>query len=95
MSRKDDFIAGMQSRLAKWEAELNSLEAKLEGAEARVKDRYLHAVQALRDKHRAIESKLDQIRREDAWEELKDEVERIWVAFKAGVDAIRDFSDHS
>jgi predicted nucleic acid-binding Zn-ribbon protein len=95
MSRKDDFIAGMQSRLAQWGAELSRLEAKLEGAEARVKDRYLHAVQSLRDKHRAIESKLDKIGREDSWEELRDEVERIQVAFKAGMEAIRDFSDHS
>jgi hypothetical protein len=45
----------------------------------------------------AAETKLEEIGRagEESWEDLKDEVERTWTAFKASIDAFRDFSNHS
>ena len=47
--------------------------------------------------HARAENKLGEIEHagEQTWLDLKDEVERAWVAFKLGLDALRDFSDHS
>jgi hypothetical protein len=41
--------------------------------------------------------KLEEIRHagEEAWEDLRDDAERTWTAFKTALDALRDFSDHS
>jgi hypothetical protein len=97
MSKRDEFVASMKSQLDEWGAELHKLEAKAGNAEAHLSERYRQAVAALRQKHLATETKLEEIRHsgEQSWEELKDEAERTWVAFKAGLDAFREFSDHS
>ncbi|MFZ0467979.1 MAG: hypothetical protein WAL92_03580 [Thiogranum sp.] len=97
MSKQDNFIAKMKSRLDEWNAELHELEARAERAEASARDKYRHALEELREKRWAAEMKLEEIRRagEETWEDLSDDAERTWTAFKAALDAFRDFSDHS
>jgi chromosome segregation ATPase len=97
MSTRDRFIARMKAQLDEWSAEIHALEAKLDDVEAGARDRYRKALEELRGKRAAAETKLDELRHagEETWEELRDEAERAWTAFKAGMDAVRDFSDHS
>jgi len=97
MSTQDKFIARMKSRLDEWNAELHELEARAESAEAYARDKYRHALEELREKRGAAEMKLEEIRRasEETWEDARDDAEKTWTAFKAALDAFRDFSDHS
>jgi DNA repair ATPase RecN len=87
----------MKSQLDEGKAELHKLESKLGTVQADVRDKYRQRVEELRQKRVEAEKKLEEIERvgEEAWEDLKDEAERTWAAFKAGVDVFRDFSDHS
>ncbi len=97
MSKRDEFVARMKAQLDEWGEELHTLESKVGDARADASNKYRQAIEELREKQAAAESRLEEIRRagEEAWEELKDEAERTWAAFKAGLDAFRDFSDHS
>jgi len=97
MSSQDNFIAKMKTRLDEWNAELHELEARAGSAEAYARDRYRHALEELREKRGAAEMKLEEIRHagEETWEDVRDDAERTWTAFKAALDAFRDFSDHS
>ena len=97
MSTRDKFIARMKAQLDELGAELHKLEAKAENTRSDLRDKYRQTMEELREKQAAAETRLGEIRHagEETWEELKDEVERAWTAFKAGLDAVRDFSDHS
>ena len=97
MSKRDKYIARMKSQLGEWKAELQELESKAGNAQADVKDKYRKTIEELYEKRVAAETKLEEIGRagEESWEDIKDEVERTWTAFKASVDAFRDFSNHS
>ena len=97
MSKRDKFIARMKLQLEEGKAELHKLESKVGNAQAGVREKYWQTIEELREKRVAAETKLEEIEHagEEVWEDLKDEAERTWTAFKAGVDAFRDFSDHS
>ena len=97
MSKRDKFIARMKSQLDESKAELHDLESKAGNVQADVRDKYQRIIEELHEKRVAVETKLEEIGRagEDAWEGLKDETDRTWTAFKASINAFRDFSDHS
>jgi DNA repair ATPase RecN len=97
MSKQDKYITRMKSQLDEWKAELQELESKAGNAQADVRDKYRQTIEELHEKRVAAEAKLEEIGRagEESWEDLKDEAERIWTAFKASVDAFRDYSNHS
>ena len=97
MSKRDKFIARMKSQLEEGKAELHKLESKLENAQAGVRDKYRQIIEELHEKRLAAETKLEEIEHagEEVWEDLREEAERTWTAFKAGMDVFRDFSDHS
>jgi DNA repair ATPase RecN len=87
----------MKLQLDEGKAELHKLEAKVGNARADVSEKYRRTIEELHEKRLAAETRLEEIRHvgEETWEDLKDEAERTWTAFKAGLDAFRDFSDHS
>ncbi len=97
MSKRDKFIARMKLQLEEGKAELHRLESEAGNAQAGIREKYLQTIDELREKRVAAETKLEQIERsgEEVWEDLKDEAERTWTAFKAGMDVFRDFLDHS
>jgi len=97
MSDQDNFIAKMKARLDEWNAELHELEARAGSAEAYARDKYRHALAELHEKRVAAEIKLEEVRHagEEAWQDVRADAERTWTAFKAALDAFRDFSDHS
>ena len=97
MSKRDKFIARMKSQLDEGKAELHKLESKVGNAQAGVRAKYWQTIEELHEKRVAAETKLEEIESagEEAWKDFKDEAERTWTAFKAGVDVFRDFLDHS
>jgi DNA repair ATPase RecN len=97
MSKRDAFIASLKAQLDEWSEDLRKLEARVGKAETGVADKYRHAIAELHEKRAAAEAKLEALRHssEETWEDHKDDAERIWTAFKAGLDVLRDFSDHA
>lgn len=94
MSKRKEFVARMKAQLDEVKDELHRLEQKI-GLEAREKSR--NTLDELHDKRTAAESRIEELDEagEEGWEHMKDEVEKTWKAFRAGVDAFRDFSDHA
>lgn len=97
MTGRDNFIARMKAQLEEGKAELHRLEARARDAQADIREKYHHTAEELHRKRLTAEAKLDTLRHagEEAWEAHRDEVEKTWDAFKAGLDAFRDFSDHA
>ncbi|MGD2073591.1 MAG: hypothetical protein PVI91_11180 [Gammaproteobacteria bacterium] len=97
MSKRDRFIAGLKAQLDEWSAELHRLEARAGEVEAGARQKYRQAIAELHQQRLTAEAKLDELRHvgEEKWQELRDEAEKVWTAFKAGLDALRDFSDHA
>ena len=97
MSKRLNFVDKMKRQLDAWTAELHELEMKVEDFEERAGERYRHAIAELHERRVAAETKLEEIRNagEEVWQDLTEEAEKTRAAFKAGLDALRDFSDHS
>lgn len=97
MSTRSKFIARIKSQLDEGKSELHQLEARARNAQADIQEKYHHAAEELHKKRLLTEMKLEEIGQssEEAWHEFKDDAEKAWAAFKAGLDAFRDFSDHS
>ncbi len=94
MSKRKEVIARMKARLDEVKEELHRLEQKI-GLEARETSR--KTLDELHEKRVTAESRIEELDEagEEGWEHMKDEAEKTWKAFKAGVDTFRDFSDHA
>jgi hypothetical protein len=91
MLTRDEYVAKMKTRLDKWSAEMDVLEAKAHKTQEEAKVKYQEQLVALRAKRLEGEEKLAAIKAatEDSWEELKAETENVWEAFKDSVHAFK------
>jgi len=82
----------MDAQLREWAAQVDLLKSKAANAKADGKLQYAKEVDALRDKQRAAEEKLTEVKRAsaDAWEDLKHGVERSWDDLKGAVKSAAD-----
>lgn len=94
MSKRKEIVTRLKAQLDEVKDDLHRLEQKI-GLEAREKSR--KTLDELHDKRTAAESRIEELDEagEEGWEHMKDEAEKTWKAFRAGVDAFRDFSDHA
>ncbi len=90
MTKRDEFIAKMKSRLDEWNLDVDKLEDKIRKVKAELKEIYQTQIDELRKKRREGDRKLEQIRTagEGKWEHLKTEAENAWVVMK---DALETF----
>jgi hypothetical protein len=97
MDKREDYVAALKARLNAWSAEFHRLEARADVMGSEVGEKYRNSMAELHRQRLAVQRRLEQIEDagEHAWHELRDEAERIWIAMKAGLDALRDFSDHA
>ena len=97
MSKQAEFVERMKSLLAKATAELHRLESRTEDLQSNASDKYRQAIDELHEKRIQAEDLLKNIERarESVWEHHSAEIEKTWTAFRAGIDTLHDFSDHS
>ena len=92
-SAKDKYVEKRKAEIDKWNAELESLEAKITaaGADAKAKLEHEEHIKALRQKRDEAKSKLAEIQAagDDTWEGLKDGVEGIWTNIKDGFESVK------
>lgn len=88
MSRKDDYLAQMNSQLKKWDAELDKLSAKTTelGAEARAE--YQAQLDALRANRDGALKKMQELTAasESAWQEMSKGMSAAWDAMKVAIE---------
>jgi hypothetical protein len=92
MLTRDEYVAKMKTRLDKWSAEMDVLEAKAHKTQEEAKVKYQEQLVAhcepngwkARKSWRRLKSAT-----EDSWEDLKAETENVWEAFKDSVHAFK------
>ena len=91
MSKREEFITKMGSRLKEWNAELDKLEEKVMTVKSDLQDKYRQQVADLRKKREETEKKLEEAKAagEGAWENVKAESERALSALKDGFAAFK------
>ncbi|MEE9492024.1 MAG: hypothetical protein V3W04_01410 [Gammaproteobacteria bacterium] len=97
MSPKHEFIERMKTLLDEGKDELKDLESSARHLRSSSEDRYQRLLLDFHEKRLAAEKKLEDIEvaGEDVWDEIRDEAERTWSAFKTGLEAFRNYTDHS
>lgn len=91
MSKRDEFITKMSTRLKEWTAELDKLEEKVLTVKTELQEKYRRQIAELRKKREDAEKKLEDVKAagEGAWESVKGESERAWTALKDGFAAFK------
>jgi septal ring factor EnvC (AmiA/AmiB activator) len=84
MSTRDEYVAKMKHQLDEWNAEIDSLEAKVRQAKEDAKAKY-------REQVKESETKLETLKAatEESWETLKREVEHSWESLKSAVNQFK------
>lgn len=89
MEIKNAYKQKMEAQLKEWSAQINLLEAKLENVGADMKVKRAEEIKALRGKQHAASEQLKELEKAsaDAWENVKETADKIWLDLKAGVTA--------
>jgi uncharacterized coiled-coil DUF342 family protein len=82
----------MHAKLDEWNAEIDRLKAKLDGAKAEKRIEYREDIENLKAKQKEVEEKIDTLRDagDDAWEDLKKGVEDAWQSMESAVNAAKN-----
>lgn len=89
MSNRDEYIQKMQVKLEEWNADIDSLTAKVSEVSADVRSEYNEQIASLKTKQAAARQKIEELQQagESAWEDLKAGIELAWIAIGEAVDS--------
>jgi multidrug resistance efflux pump len=87
MNRKDAYQKKLQSQLDDWNAEIDKLKAKADGAEADVQLEYYKQIEELQAMQESANSKIIKLKEanDDAWEDLKAGMDSGWNSLRNAV----------
>ena len=88
MSKKDDYVAAMESQIKKWDAAVDELNAKGQKFTAEARSEYDKQMQAIRANRDLAHSKLQELRaaNEAAWHNMQSGMESAWNSMKNALD---------
>jgi phage host-nuclease inhibitor protein Gam len=88
MSKKDDYMTQMQSRLKKWDAEIDALTAKANEIGAEARDKYYDQLKTMRANRETLAQKMQEFTSasEAAWQEMQKSMETAWDNMKAAME---------
>ncbi len=88
MSKKDDYLAQMQSQLKKWDAEIDALTAKANDIGAEARDKYYDQLKIMRANREAATQKMHELSSasEAAWQEMQKNMESMWDGMKSAME---------
>jgi uncharacterized coiled-coil DUF342 family protein len=91
MSKRDDYVRKMHSKLDEWNADIDRLAAKAGEIKAEARAEYDKQIQDLRSKRADAKKKLEDAEKagEDAWEDLKGGLELAWKAVGEAFDSAK------
>jgi len=88
MGKKDEYCSTMESAIKKWDADVDSLNAKGKQMSADARVKYDTQVKAMRVNRDLAYSKLQELRtaNESAWQQMQSGVDAAWNSMKNGLD---------
>ena len=88
MSKKDEYFAMMESRIRKWDAEVDSLRAKSAQMSVDARTKYDEQLKAMRASRDAAHKKLQEMRaaNESAWQHMQAGLDAAWGSMKHALD---------
>jgi len=91
MTNKEAYQQQLQAKLDEWQAEIDKLRAKAQGAAADSQVEYNKQIEALQSKQDDAKQKLSELQQasEGGWEELKAGIEKSWNDLGEAVNAAR------
>lgn len=96
MENKKSYLQRLAEQLQEWDTEIDELKVKAHLAKADAKDELQKQLEELRVKKETAQSKLKLLQEssDDAWDDVKDGVEKSWKELKgAFASAIAKFKD--
>ena len=90
MATKEAYQKKLQAQLNEWDAKLDLLSAKAQKVAADARINYEDELVALRSKRAAAHRTLAELgtRGENAWEDMKDGVDKAWDAMSQALDRV-------
>ena len=88
MGKKDEYCATMDSEIKKWDAEIDSLNAKGAQLSDDIRDGYDTQVKAMRADRDLAVSKLQEMRtaNESAWQQMQSGIDAAWTSMRNALD---------
>lgn len=88
MGLKEAYQEKLEAQLREWTARLDQLKAKADLAEADAKIEYHRQIDGARSKIETAQTRLRELKSSsgEAWESLKDGIERAWADLKTAVE---------
>jgi hypothetical protein len=88
MSKKDEYMAQMQSQLKKWDAEIDTMTAKANEIGADARDKYYDQLKIMRASREAITQKMHDVSSasEAAWHDMQKGMETAWDSMKVAME---------
>ena len=88
MGKKDEYLAMMEGKIKKWDAEVDKLRVKGEQMSADASAKYAEQLKAMRANRDAAYKKLQEIRtaNESAWQHMQSGIDSAWDSMKNALD---------
>jgi len=80
MASRQAYVQKLNAQLKEWDAKLDQMSAKAQKATANARINYENELESLKTRRAVANRKLEELgqRGENAWEDMKDGVERVW-----------------
>ncbi len=87
MKTKDQYIDDLSAKLKEWNAQIDLLAAKIEGAAVSEKHKYAEELDALRAKQNEAAEKMKELKEasDSAWETVKESADKIGDELRTGL----------
>lgn len=91
MSKRDDYVKKLQTKLDEWNAEIDKLETRAKEVSADARKAYDRKLAELRAKRDDAGARLQSLREasEAAWQELRAGMELAWEALSEGIQSAK------
>ena len=92
MTRRDDYVAGLRSRLDRWNIAIAELEARVEKLDEGARVRCEQALAELQAKRKAARQTLEEIdaAAENIWSSLQEKADRTWLELSETLEKTRN-----
>jgi predicted nuclease with TOPRIM domain len=94
MIDRKEYIETMKAKMDEWDADMDKLQSKLEGAQADMRQQYVEQVERLKQQQEEARAMLGKMTEasEAAWDDMRKGMEVAWDATtKAFMDAVARF----
>ena len=90
MASRQAYVQKLNAQLKEWDAKLDQLSAKAQKATADARINYENELEGLKARRGVAQKKLEELgqRGENAWEDMKDGIERVWDEMGKAVEKV-------